>query len=42
MRAYVCGKKINTTRSACKVIGNTKLDRSMDKTRSPSAGYQPH
>jgi hypothetical protein len=42
MRTYLCGKKINVSRPACKVIGNTKLCRSMDKTRSPGAGHQSH
>jgi hypothetical protein len=42
MRAYLCGKKINVTRPTCKVIGNPKLNRSMDKARSPGAGHQSH
>src|SRR6516162_3926281 len=42
MRAYLCGKKISAARCARKVIGNPKLNRSMDKTRSPRAGHQSH
>jgi hypothetical protein len=42
MRADLCGKKINTTRPTCKLVGNTKLSCSMDKTRCPGAGHQSH
>jgi hypothetical protein len=35
-------QEINAAGCARKVIGNPKLNRSMDKTRSPRAGHQSH